>query len=176
MKREVFAELLKSVEQALEHAQGKRELRTTVLPAVPSPVTGAQVRRIRQRLNASQAVFARYLNVSTKLVQAWEAERRSPDGPALVLLRLAERDPEALAAAAFGVPLQELWNMSLRRNAKRRRGLASRGAAVRNARSIAEVDSQRAIVRPGRRRRDAAAFPIGARRPGALKRFLTERD
>ena len=108
MKRAAFAELLKSVEQALEHAQGKRELRTTVLPPMPSPVTGAQVRRIRKRLNASQAVFARYLNVSTKLVQAWEAERRHPEGPALILLHLAEREPEALAAAAFGVPVQKL--------------------------------------------------------------------
>ena len=40
-----------------------------------------------------QAVFARYLNVSTKLVQAWEAGRRHPDGPALVLLHIAERQP-----------------------------------------------------------------------------------
>ena len=30
----------------------------------------------------SQAVFARYLNVSTKLVQAWEAGRLTPDGVA----------------------------------------------------------------------------------------------
>lgn len=119
MKREAFAKLLKSVEQAREHAQGKRELRTTVLPPMPLPVTGAQVRRIRKRLNASQAVFARYLNVSTKLVQAWEAERRSPEGPALVLLRLGDREPEALAAAAFGVPLRELGNglHSMSRNA-----------------------------------------------------------
>jgi len=41
----------------------------------------------------SQAVFARCLNVSTKLVQAWEADRRTPDGPALLLVRLAERNP-----------------------------------------------------------------------------------
>jgi len=53
----------------------------------------AEVKHLRARLNASQAVFARYCNVSTKLVQAWEANRRNPDGPALVLLRLFERDP-----------------------------------------------------------------------------------
>ena len=135
MKREVFAELLKSVEQALEHAHGKRELRTTVLPAMPSPVTGAQVRRIRKRLNASQAVFARYLNVSTKLVQAWEAERRSPEGPALILLRLGERDPEALAAAAFGVSLHELWKGNPRRATKRRTRPARRATVANMAKS-----------------------------------------
>lgn len=102
MKRTAFEQLLKSVEQARDHALGKRELRTTVLPPRPAPITGAQVRRIRKRLNASQAVFARYLNVSTKLVQAWESERRTAEGPALILLRLGDRSPEALAAAAFG--------------------------------------------------------------------------
>jgi len=108
MKRATFTELLESVSQALDHAQGKRELRTTVLPPQPAPVTGAEVRRIRKRLNASQAVFARYLNVSTKLVQAWEAERREPEGPALVLLHLGKRDPVSLAATAFGVEPTEL--------------------------------------------------------------------
>lgn len=103
MKREMFAELLESATQALEHAQGMRDLRTTVLPPLPAPVSAARVRRLRKRLNASQAVFARYLNVSTKLVQAWEADRRQPDGPVLVLLHLGERDPASLAATAFGV-------------------------------------------------------------------------
>ncbi|MBK8249916.1 MAG: transcriptional regulator [Gemmatimonadetes bacterium] len=103
MKRAVFEELLASATEALEHAQGKRELRTTVLPPAPAPVSAAQVRQLRRRLNASQAVFARYLNVSTKLVQAWEADRRRPDGPALVLLRLGTRDPATLTATAYGV-------------------------------------------------------------------------
>jgi putative transcriptional regulator len=107
MKRELFAELMESARQALAHAEGRLELRTTVLPPAPAPMTSTQVRRIRRRLNASQAVFARYLNVSTKLVQAWEADRRRPDGPALVLLRLGERDPAALAATAFGVSVAQ---------------------------------------------------------------------
>ena len=103
MKPDMFAELLASATQALEHAQGKRVLRTTVLPPPRAPVSAAQVRRLRKRLNASQTVFARYLNVSTKLVQAWEADRRRPDGPVLVLLHLGERDPASLTATAFGV-------------------------------------------------------------------------
>ena len=108
MKRRTFEELLASAAQALEHAKGKRELRTTVLPPTPAPVSAAQVRRLRKRLNASQAVFARYLNVSTKLVQAWEADRRRPEGPALVLLRLGARDPDGLTATAFGVALSAI--------------------------------------------------------------------
>ena len=41
---------------------------------------------------------------------------------------------------------------------------------------LAELDSRRAIVGAKRKARDAGAFPIGPRRPGALKRFLKERD
>jgi putative transcriptional regulator len=100
MDNELFAELLQSTTEALEHAEGKRDLRTTVLPAAPKPMSSTAVRRLRSRLNASQAVFASYLNVSTKLVQAWESDRRSPEGAALRLLRLAEQAPELLLASS----------------------------------------------------------------------------
>jgi len=100
----LFAELLESVNEALEHAQGKRNLKTTVLPPAPKPMTAQAVRKLRSRLDASQAVFASYLNVSTKLVQAWEANRRSPEGAALRLLRLAEKSPELLLSGT--APIQ----------------------------------------------------------------------
>jgi putative transcriptional regulator len=96
MDKALFSELLESSKEALEHAKGKRDLRTTVLPAPPKPMNAGQVRRLRSRLKASQSVFASYLNVSTKLVQAWESDRRTPDGAALRLMRLAEKAPELL--------------------------------------------------------------------------------
>lgn len=96
MKDETFTELLTSANEALEHAQGKRSLRTTTLPLPPKSLNGRAVKRVRASLHASQAVFARYLNVSTKLVQAWEANRRTPDGPALVLLHIAARQPQLI--------------------------------------------------------------------------------
>ena len=96
MKKEMFAELMGSAQEALEHARGKRSLRTTALPRQPKPLNGRAVRRVRATLHASQAVFARYLNVSTKLVQAWEGGRRTPEGPALVLLHLAAKRPDLL--------------------------------------------------------------------------------
>ena|SRR5512146_2308686 len=96
MKTEIFDELLESTREALAHARGKMNLRTTVLPPAPQPMRGREVRKLRSELKASQAVFAHYLNVSTKLVQAWEAERRRPEGAALALLRLYERLPALL--------------------------------------------------------------------------------
>ena len=96
MKDETFTELLGSAHEALEHAQGKRSLRTTTLPMPPKSLNGRAVKRVRAALRASQAAFARYLNVSTKLVQAWEANRRTPDGPALVLLHIVARQPHLI--------------------------------------------------------------------------------
>jgi putative transcriptional regulator len=93
MKAEMFAELLESVKQALEYEQGKRTLKTTVITRIATPMAARDVRRVRETLQASQAVFANYLNVSPKLVQAWEGNRRQPTGPALVLLRLIEKEP-----------------------------------------------------------------------------------
>ena len=90
MKDETFTALLTSANEALEHAQGERNLRTATLPLPPTSLNGRAVKRERASLHASQAVFARFLNVSTKLVQAWEANRRTPDGPALVLLHIAD--------------------------------------------------------------------------------------
>ncbi|HEY2149861.1 MAG TPA: hypothetical protein VGH34_03585 [Vicinamibacterales bacterium] len=96
MKDDTFTELLGSAHEALAHAQGKRSLRTTTLPLPPKSLNGRAVKRVRAALHASQAVFARYLNVSTKLVQAWEANRRTPEGPALVLLHIAARRPDVI--------------------------------------------------------------------------------
>ena len=95
-ERSVFTELLGSAHEALNHAQDKRNLRTTALPLPPKPLNGRAVKRLRATLHASQAVFARYLNVSTKLVQAWEANLRNPTGPALVLLHIAAEQPAVL--------------------------------------------------------------------------------
>jgi hypothetical protein len=42
MKKETFGELLGSMKEALEHAEGKRNLRTTTLPLPPAPLTAAR--------------------------------------------------------------------------------------------------------------------------------------
>ena len=102
MRKDLFRELMASAREAVEHAQGKRALRTTVLPDEPAPMSSTEIRAMRKKVNASQAVFARYLNVSTKLVQAWEAGRRTPEGAALRLLHLGSENPELV----FGVYLK----------------------------------------------------------------------
>jgi putative transcriptional regulator len=61
-------------------------------------LTAEQIRQIRLREKASQAVFARYLNVTTGLVSQWERGEKHPRGASLKLLTLvAKRGLRAVA-------------------------------------------------------------------------------
>ena len=51
-----------------------------------------RIREIRLREHASQAVFARYLNVTTVLVNQWERGKKRPRGASLKLLTLVEKN------------------------------------------------------------------------------------
>jgi putative transcriptional regulator len=57
-----------------------------------------QIRDLRLREGASQAVFARYLNVTTGIISQWERGEKHPQGTSLKLLALVARN--GLAAVA----------------------------------------------------------------------------
>ena len=74
-----------------------REFDALCLPPVKS-YTPAQIRRLRTRYKASQAVFAAFLNLSPSTVQKWEQGQKKPNGPSLKLLNLVDvHGLEALA-------------------------------------------------------------------------------
>ena len=50
------------------------------------------IRALRLRENASQAVFARHLNVTTGLVSQWERGEKRPRGASLKLLALVAKN------------------------------------------------------------------------------------
>ena len=52
------------------------------------PFEPEEIRSLRLREGASQAVFARYLNVTTSLVSQWERGEKHPQGASLKLLTL----------------------------------------------------------------------------------------
>jgi len=56
------------------------------------PLTPTEIRDLREREGASQAVFARYLNVTTGLVSQWERGEKHPQGPSLKLLALVAKN------------------------------------------------------------------------------------
>lgn len=97
MVNEFFEELKQSMIDGLEHAQGKRtDLRVTTLPRPPKKLSSADIAGIRSKANLSQSVFARYLNVSIKTVQAWEQGSRKPSDAALKLLSIAKDNPQII--------------------------------------------------------------------------------
>lgn len=56
------------------------------------PLTAEEIRDLREREGASQAVFARYLNVTTGLVSQWERGEKHPQGASLKLLALVAKN------------------------------------------------------------------------------------
>ncbi|SRR6266436_3950340 len=56
------------------------------------PLSAIQIRKLRLREKASQAVFARYLNVTTGLVSQWERGQKHPRGASLKLLNLVAKN------------------------------------------------------------------------------------
>ncbi len=99
MSDEAFAELMESAEQALAYERGERKgyrVTEVAVPKPPQPMSSREIAGLRKRLNYSQSVFARVLNVSTKTVQAWEQGARVPSDAALKLLTIAKKRPEVL--------------------------------------------------------------------------------
>ena len=67
-----------------------REFDALCLPKLRD-YTAADIRRVRAKTKASQAVFAAVLNVGPTTVAAWEQGTKKPSGPAVKLLDLVER-------------------------------------------------------------------------------------
>jgi putative transcriptional regulator len=94
---QVFDDLRQSLADAGAYEKGKpMNLRTREIPPPPSPLKPAEIRKIRLALNASQTLFARFLNVSPNTVESWEQGVRQPDQAALKLLTIAKKHPQAL--------------------------------------------------------------------------------
>jgi putative transcriptional regulator len=55
------------------------------------PMSADAIRALRERERVSQAVLARYLNVTTGLISQWERGEKHPAGTSLKLLSLIER-------------------------------------------------------------------------------------
>lgn len=65
-------------------------------------LAAARVHAARRRLQLTQAGFARRFAIPLGTLRDWEQGRRQPDAPALALLRIIEREPEAAARALAG--------------------------------------------------------------------------
>lgn len=90
MKNEDFNELLASIEEAGEIMRG--EAKASRIYKFPEP----NVKAIREDIGFSQSKFAALVGVSIRTIQNWEQGHRHPTGPAKVLLKLVQSDPESV--------------------------------------------------------------------------------
>ena len=67
-----------------------REFDALCLPPVKT-YTAVQIKKLRSKNRASQAVFAAYLNTSLSTVQKWERGEKHPNGPSLKLLNIVDQ-------------------------------------------------------------------------------------
>ena len=95
----LFERLQKGLSEGIAHERCERARRVTevAIPAPPQSYAADDVRRIRARLNLSQAGFARLLQVSSKTVQSWEQGTRRPQQSSARLLQFIE-NPDLLTA------------------------------------------------------------------------------
>ena len=83
-------ELAKSLEEALAHAKGEGPaiVHTTVTP-----------REVRLQARLTQAQMAPLMGMSLSGYRKWEQGTRNVSGPAAALLRVIQKEPEAVRRA-----------------------------------------------------------------------------
>lgn len=58
--------------------------------------SGEDVAALRRFVGLTQAEFARAMGISVHTLRNWEQGRRTPEGPAIALLRIAARHPRVI--------------------------------------------------------------------------------
>ena len=80
--------------QAIEYEKGNLKAKTTLLTVEPvEHFEAEEIRSIRKETGLTQIMFAKFMGVSVKTVEAWEAGRNHPEGAACRLLSMTRNDP-----------------------------------------------------------------------------------
>lgn len=90
-------DLLQSLQEALAHARGERD--DLVEHSVEADALDPKA--VRGRLKLTQDQMALLMGMSVSGYRKWEQGQRSPGGAARTLLRVMEREPEAVKRAVF---------------------------------------------------------------------------
>lgn len=89
----LFDDLQEGLLQAIDFANGNGSARTITYRIDPvTKYDKEQIREIRMNAQMTQHVFADYLGVSVKTVEAWERGRTHPTGPAYRLISFLADD------------------------------------------------------------------------------------
>lgn len=97
MKKADFELVKKSLTEVKDFQDGKLDLqpikRRKVQVEPPEKFDSESIKSIRQTTSLSQSGLADILGISVKTVQAWEADRSNPLGPAARILAILRDEP-----------------------------------------------------------------------------------
>lgn len=83
----LFDDLKQGLEEAIAYEKGIGKARTKTYMIMPiREYSNKEIRDIRMKAGMTQSVFASYMGVSKKTVEAWERGRTHPNGPVFRLL------------------------------------------------------------------------------------------
>ncbi len=96
-KRNIFAELVEGIDALKSEREGKLTLRHIKLEAKPSQsLTPQELIEVREKLNLSRPVFARYLRTNPRTLENWEQGRAKPNAQAVLLIRMVAQFPDTM--------------------------------------------------------------------------------
>ena len=95
MMNSLFEDLKEGLEEAIAYTSGAGEAKTYTVEVEPvKKYTHAEIKEVRITAHMTQAVFAKYMGVSIKTVEAWERGRTHPTGPACRLIYLLQTNKQ----------------------------------------------------------------------------------
>lgn len=113
-------ELIEAAEEALRFARGEEtgaRISVVEVPDVPA---------MRKKLGFTQQEFAARFGVSIGTLRNWEQRIRLPEGPARILLRVIDKNPDAVRRALKDVEPMEVKISARKRKPVRKAAKSSR--------------------------------------------------
>jgi putative transcriptional regulator len=95
MSKRAFDKIMQGICEARAYLEGTADKRRYRVH-VPAKV---DVKKIRRRLGLSQEAFAQTYGFAVSAVRDWEQGRRKPERSARILLKIVEKEPEAVTRA-----------------------------------------------------------------------------
>ena len=93
---EFFDSIKQGLNEAIDFSEGKCP------KAIVHKFSAVDVKNIRKTMGMSQTEFASAFGISVSTLRHWERGDRVPQGPALVLLNIVKKEPQAVLKALCG--------------------------------------------------------------------------
>ena len=99
----IYESIVSGLQEAIDDTQSQeKKLNRRVVTIIPvKEYSAKEVQDIRKSIGLSQKLFASYIGVSLKTVEAWEAGRNRPSGAASRILHMMEINPKLTVEFPF---------------------------------------------------------------------------